>query len=102
MKRPGLDWTALPIHPLLAAAYPVVFLFAINAAEQVTLAPLWLPLGLAVGGAALVLVVLGLVLRDWWRAALLTTVAVIGFFGYGHAWNAASGILSSQWPLIVA
>ena len=44
MRRLGLDWTALPIHPLLAAAYPVVFLFAINAAEQVTLAPLWLPL----------------------------------------------------------
>jgi hypothetical protein len=102
MRRIGLDWTALPIHPLLAAAYPVVFLFAINAAEQVTLAPLWLPLGLAVGGAALLLVVLGVVLRDWWRAALLTTVAVIGFFGYGHAWNAASGILSTQWPLIVA
>ncbi|HEU4862166.1 MAG TPA: hypothetical protein VFU44_00160, partial [Candidatus Limnocylindria bacterium] len=87
MRRLGFDWTALPIHPLLAAAYPVVFLFAINAAEQVTLAPLWLPLGLAVGGAALVLVVLGLALRNWWRAGLLTTVAVIGFFGYGHAWN---------------
>ena len=102
MRRFGLDWTSLPIHPLLAAAYPVVFLFAVNAAEQVTLAPLWLPLALAVGGAAAVLIVLALVLRDWWRAALLTTVAVIGFFGYGHAWNAASGILDSQWPLIVA
>jgi hypothetical protein len=102
MRRLGFDWTALPIHPLLAAAYPVVFLFAINAAEQVTLAPLWLPLGLAVGGAALVLVVLGLALRNWWRAGLLTTVAVIGFFGYGHAWNAASSVLTSQWPLIVA
>ena len=27
---------------------------------------------------------------------------VIGFFGYGHAWNAAVGVLDSQWPLIGA
>ncbi|MDQ2689130.1 MAG: LTA synthase family protein [Chloroflexota bacterium] len=102
MRRPRLDWTALPVHPLLAAAYPVIFLFAVNAAEQVTLEPLWLPLLLAVGGAAAVLVVFAAILRDWLRAALLTTVAVIGFFGYGHAWNAASEVIDSQWPLIGA
>jgi hypothetical protein len=92
----------LPVLPLLAAAYPVVFLFALNAAEQVTLAPLWLPLGAAVGGTAILLVALGLALRDWQRAALLTTVAVVAFFGYGHAWNAVSSVISSQWPLIGA
>jgi hypothetical protein len=102
VTRLRTDWTSLPIHPLLAAAYPVVFLFALNAAEQVTLEPLWRPLGLAVGGATVVLVTLGLLLRNWHRAALLTTVLVIGFFGYGHAWNAASSILESQWRLIVA
>ncbi|MFN2418300.1 MAG: sulfatase-like hydrolase/transferase [Candidatus Limnocylindria bacterium] len=88
--------------PILAAAYPVFFLFAINAAEQVGLEPLWIPLGLAGGGAALLLVVLSLLLHDWHRAALLATVAVVGFFGYGHAWNAASGVIGSQWPLIGA
>ena len=93
---------ALPLHPLLAAAYPVIFLFATNAAEQVTLSPLWLPLALAVGGAALVLVVLRVVARDWHRAGLLTTALVIGFFGYGHVWNGVSERLDSQWPLIGA
>jgi len=39
-SRTGL----LALHPLLAAAYPVLFLFAQNAAEQVTLQPLWAPL----------------------------------------------------------
>ena len=102
MRRPGLDWSVLPIHPLLGAAYPVVFLFAANAAEQVTLEPLWRPLLLAVGGAAVVLAIGWLLLRDPWRAALLTTVGVIGFFGYGHAWNAASSVVDSQWPLIGA
>jgi len=100
--RGRIDLSALPLHPLLAAAYPVVFLFATNAADQVTLAPIWIPLGMAVGGAAVVLVAATLVLRNWHRAALLTTVLVAAFFGYGHAWNAASGILDSQWPLIGA
>ncbi|MEP7081576.1 MAG: sulfatase-like hydrolase/transferase [Chloroflexota bacterium] len=92
----------LPLHPLLAAAYPVVFLFATNAAEQVTLAPLWVPLGLALAGTAIVLLVLRLITRDWHWAALLTTVLVAGFFGYGHAWVGIGGALDSQWPLIGA
>jgi len=97
-----IDWSALPIHPLLAAAYPVVFLFAMNAADQVTLDPMWGPLAIAVGGASVVLAIATLVLHDWHRAALLTTVLVAAFFGYGHAWNAAAQILDSQWPLIGA
>ena len=96
------DWSAAPLHPLLAAAYPVVFLFASNAADQVGLAPLWRPLAMAVGGAMLALAVGRVLLGDWHRGALLATVLVIGFFGYGHAWNAAVGILDSQWPLIGA
>ena len=97
-----MDWSAIPIHPLLVAAYPVVFLFAANAADQVTLDPLWVPLAMAVGGASVVLLALALILGEWHRAALITTVLVAGFFGYGHAWNAAAGIIDSQWPLIGA
>jgi hypothetical protein len=95
-------WTASTVLPLLAAAYPVVFLFTINVAEQVTMDPLWPPLALAVGAAAVWLIALALLLRDPQRAALLATVAVVSFFGYGHAWNAASQALDSQWPLIGA
>lgn len=91
-----------PLHPLLAAAYPVLFLFAANAADQVTVAPLWLPLAEAVGAAALVWLLLALLLRDPLRAALLTTLAIVLFFGYGHAWGAADDILDSQLPLLAA
>ena len=90
------------MHPLLAAAYPAVFLFAINAAEQTTLDPLWRPLLLSVLGAATVLAVLWVVLGDAHRAGLLTTVAVIGFFGYGHFWNAFGGLVGSQPPVAIA
>jgi hypothetical protein len=100
--RGRIDWSALPVHPLLVAAYPVVFLFASNAADQVTLAPLWRPMAMAVGGAMAALALGVVVARDWHRGALIATVAVIGFFGYGHAWNAASGVLDNQWPLIGA
>ena len=96
------DPTTLPLHPILAAAYPVIFLFAINSEEQVTTAPLWLPLALSVGVTTAVLLVLGLLIRDWRRAGLLTTVLVVGFFGYGHAWNAASQVIDNQWLLIIA
>jgi len=102
VRRERWDWTTLPVHPLLAAAYPVIFLFALNIVEQVTLAPLWLPLGVAVADTAMVLGILGLLFRNWQRAALLTTVLVAGFFGYGHAWTAAAEFLDSQWPLMVA
>ena len=46
--------------------------------------------------------VLWLLLRDPLRAGLLTTVSLIGFFAYGHVWNAASSVIDSQWPLIIA
>ena len=46
--------------------------------------------------------ILGILLGDWQRAGLVTTVVVIGFFGYGHAWNAATQVLDTQWPLIAA
>ena len=96
------DVGAFPFYALLAAAYPVVFLFAANAAEQFSLDPLWVPLALAVTGTALVLAILWAVTRDPYRAGLLTLVLVIGFFGYGHAWNAAAEELDSQWPFLIA
>ena len=87
--------------PLLAAAYPVVFLFTSNAAEHVTMDPLWPPLLLSVGGAAVLLAVLLAIGREPATASLLTAVLVVSFFGYGHAWNGVAHMLDNQWPLIV-
>jgi hypothetical protein len=91
-----------PLHPLLVAAYPVLFLFAHNIDEQVTLQPLWMPLATAVGGTVLVLAGLVLLLRDWVRAGLLTSLAAALFFGYGHAWNGLAEWLSAEWQLLLA
>ena len=99
MRRTGIDWT-LPVHPLLAAAYPVVFLFAANAADQVTLEPLWPPLFQAVASAAVVFAVLLRILRDPWRAGLSTTVLMTLFFWYGHVWILVGGS-GSQLPFAI-
>src|SRR3712207_1401610 len=93
---------SVPIYPLLVAAYPVIFLFATNAEEQVTLAPLWVPLAAAVGGMMAILLIQYAFVRDWHLAALTTTVLGIGFFGYGHVWNAVATNLPNQLALIGA
>lgn len=94
--------TAVPVHPALVAAYPVIYLFAANAAGQVTLDPLWVPLGisLAIGVAALVV---GLALtRDLRRGALLATVALALFFSFGHVWNLTADVfIARRWLLLI-
>jgi len=100
MNRARVDWT-WPVHPLLAAAYPVVFLFAANAADQVTLEPLWGPLFQAVATAGVLFAVLFRVLRDRWRAGLLTTLLVTLFYWYGHVWNVIGAWLGGQLPFVV-
>jgi hypothetical protein len=90
-----------PVHPLLAGAYPVVFLFAANAADQVTLEPLWWPLFEAGASAGVLFAVLFRVLRDPWRAGLLTTLLVTLFYWYGHVWNVIGAWLGGQLPFVV-
>jgi hypothetical protein len=79
-SSPGRAW---PVHPLLFAAYAVLFLFAQNVAE-VGLRDAVPPLGRSVIGAALALAICGLLYRDLRRGALVATALVAAFFGYGH------------------
>jgi hypothetical protein len=94
--RQPLSWDTAPIHPILVAAYPSLYLFAQNAADQVTIDPLWSPLLISVGGMAVALAILWGLLRDPVRAGLLATLGGALFFTYGHAWTAAAELLSSQ------
>jgi hypothetical protein len=74
------------LHPLLFAAYPVLALLARNIdwlRPQQALRPLLVAVAVAV--AALVL--LARLLRDWHRAALLVSLALILFFAYGHLYE---------------
>ncbi len=79
-SSPGRAW---PIHPVLFAAWAVLFLFAENVAE-VGLRDAVPPLGRAMIGAALALSICGLAFRDLRRGALVASILVAAFFGYGH------------------
>ena len=81
----------LPWHTLLLGAYPVLFLFAQNMADEVTLDPIWVPLAICVAGAAVLLLAAYAIRRDWARAGLMTSAVLALFFTFGHVWNSAAG-----------
>lgn len=70
-------------HPLLFAAYPVLFLWSQNLGEASTgdVLPL---VALATLAAAVPFVILAVVFRDARRAALIVTPIVLGVLMYGH------------------
>jgi hypothetical protein len=72
------------VHPLLFAAYAVLFLWSQNLGETDPRQVLLPFLGIVLG-AALATVVLGAVFRDRRRAALIVTPLVVGLLMYGHA-----------------
>jgi hypothetical protein len=72
------------IHPLLFAAYPILFLWSQNLGET-NPSDVVLPLVVAVAVAAAATWLLGLVLHDRRRAALIVSPLVIGLLMYGHA-----------------
>jgi hypothetical protein len=92
----------IPIHPLLIAAVPALFLFAENADQQVTLEPLWGPLLICVGIGAAALLVGTALLRDGQRGALLASLGLVLFFSFGHAWNLVSDGFDGRRYLVAA
>ncbi len=88
------------LHPILFAGYPVLFLFAQNAADQVNFDALWLPLGAALAGSGLLLAVATGVYRDVHRGGIAASVMVVAFFLFGHAWNLVGSFISNQLVLL--
>ncbi|HTE64956.1 MAG TPA: hypothetical protein VK736_01690, partial [Candidatus Binatia bacterium] len=101
-----LDWSALPLHPILISAFPVLFLFVENAVQQVTLSPLWTPLAACLAVAVGTLILSSLLLRDPLRGALLATLLLALFFSFGHVWNlvgptiADRNLLAAGWAVL--
>ena len=92
------------MHPILIGAFPVVFLFAQNINEQFSLSPLWEPLALAIGGAALLLLIaigIGLAVGNVERAAMTASLLILLAMTYGHAWNLAGETLHMHRYLLV-
>jgi hypothetical protein len=93
---------ALPLHPFLAAAFPVVYLYAQNVQEAIAPFEILLPLGLALGITLAALVVIRALTGSLAAAALIGTLLVALFFTYGPAWQWIGGILPGPWVLVGA
>jgi hypothetical protein len=83
LKKNLVSWFSVPCYPLLFGAYPVLALLAFNAG-QIKVEAGWRPLLVCVGMAAILFLLLKLILRDWQRAAFLSTLWMALFFSYGH------------------
>lgn len=94
------------LHPLLFAAFPVLFLFADNIGQHVSLEPLAAPLGLALGAGVMLGVLAAVAGRALAggaaRGALVATLAIGLFFSYGYAWTAVAEMLGMHRYLLVA
>lgn len=83
--RAGTPWRAQPppFHPLLLAAYPVLFLYGQNLGE-LTLGDLPTPLVVILAAAVVALVVGAHVVGDARRAALVVSALAAMFLLFGH------------------
>jgi hypothetical protein len=70
-------------HPLLFAAFPILFLYAYNIRET-SMSQVWLPLGVSVAAALVLWTVLSLILHSLAKAGLATAIFLLFFFSYGH------------------
>jgi len=89
------NWKTIPWYVLIFSVYPICALLAHNATE-VPLNVALLPLVLSVASAGILLLFFGVLLRNWHRAALLTTILLVLFFSYGHIYSLLKGIQISS------
>jgi len=94
--------TALPLHPFMAAAYPVAFLYAQNVHEAIAPFELLVPLGLSLGITLGAFLLFRTLTRSWASAALICTLLLALFFTYGMAWDWVGPLLLGHWVLVGA
>lgn len=83
MKRAGF-------HPFLFSAYFVLALLGLNI-DQVHLSAALRALFVVLAGTGLLLLLMYTRLKSWQRAALITSLALILFFTYGHVYHFLEG-----------
>lgn len=83
------------IHPLILAIIPAFFLYSSNI-DEVPFSDLLVPIGLTVGAAAILLVMLRLILKDWEASAFVVSITLVLFYTYGRLVETLGGSLPVQ------
>ena len=91
----------MPLHPLLFAAYAVLFLYSQNLDEVLPIDAAQ-PLLRYLAAAAILTGVLGLAFRSARRGAVVATAVVLAFAVYGHVASAIAGLGLDDRALLVA
>jgi len=73
-------------HPFFLAAYPVLALLAHNI-EEIKFSTGLRALAASIVAAVIIFAVLKLLLKNWYSAGLVCSLAVALFFSYGHLYN---------------
>ncbi len=76
----------IPFYPILFAAFPVLALLGTNI-HEINPGVALRPLVLAVAGALTILLITRLIMGNWSKAALATTLLLLLFFTYGHLYS---------------
>jgi hypothetical protein len=79
------------VHPFLVAAFPVIFLFAQNLHEAITLRDLVTPLELSLSATAVFMLVGWTIFRNARAVGFVATVWLMLFFSYGRASSGLEG-----------
>jgi hypothetical protein len=78
------------IHPFLFAVFPVLFFFSHNI-EQCNISEIFLPLAVVSGVTSLLVVSLGLFIKDFKKVGIMVSTYLFLFFSYGHFYDAIAG-----------
>jgi hypothetical protein len=76
-----------PIHPFLFAISPIVFLLSVNI-EELMIGDALRSIIVSLVFCIIFFVVLRIVLRNWEKSAILTSLYIISFYSYGHIYTA--------------
>jgi hypothetical protein len=81
----------IPLHSFLFALYPILVLLALNISE-VGFSSGLRPLLLSIFMTGLLMLVSYWMTRDWKRTGLISTILLILFYSYGHAYILLKGV----------
>jgi hypothetical protein len=88
----------LAIHPILISAYAVLFLYSSNISE-LAFHEVRRSLLAAILFSGILLCILKILTKDWYKAALISSAGLILFFTYGHVMDLARGF--SMGPVMI-
>lgn len=78
------------VHPILLAIFPVVFLYSHNIGE-VFLSQTMAPIAVCLAVGILLWCIIFAILRNTLKSAIITSLMLIHFFGYGHVFSLVKG-----------